>query len=169
MQASLAAESILRAYPSTDARASEAYAKELLQFLATLSEQELEWVMDVRHGIKARCKFLPGPADINELLNEKRAARDAYSPSPTTGGYQKLQPGDEIEQPPGERRKAQVLELLGYDPAAPMKRIVREELTEPTSADIEALKGKVKVATKSDATPQLKALLAQDMEAASYG
>lgn len=154
----------MRAYPQADTKATEATAAELTQFISTLTARELAWVMDVRDGIKARCKFLPTPADINELLAEKHKARDFVAD--TTGGYRKLQPGDEIEQPPGDVRKAQVLKLLGYDPAAPTKRTNRDELVLPNATDMEALGKTLKLRqpTVSDASPELKALLMQPEE-----
>lgn len=119
--------------------------------------------MDARDGIKARCKFLPTPADINELVSAKHKARDFVQPP---RGYQKLEPGDDIVQPPGDRRKAQVLELLGYDPAAPMRRVQREELVPPSAEDIAVLGkvAKLQCPAVSDATPQLKELLMQPEE-----
>lgn len=156
---------ILRAYPQADTKATEATAAELTQFISTLTDRELAWVMDVRDGIKARCKFLPTPADINELLAERHKARDFVAE--TTGGYRKLQPGDEIVQPPGDVRKAQVLAALGYDPSVPEHLRHRpRELTPPTAADMEALGQTLKLPqpTVSDASPQLKALLMQPEE-----
>jgi len=162
---SRAAEVILRAYPQADARVTEAFAAELTQFISTLTEQELGWVMDTRNGIKAKCKFLPTPADINELIAERRAASEFIRPG--TSGYRKLGPDDDIVQPPGDRRKAQVRELLGYDPAAPTKRTIREELVPPTPDDMVALAATMKIKPPergSDASPQLKALLLQPEE-----
>ena len=92
-----AAESILRAYPQADARTSEATAAELTQFLSTLTEQELAWVMDVRNGIKARCKFVPSPADLNELIADRRAKKDQFEPS-SGGGYQRFTPAPWTEE-----------------------------------------------------------------------
>lgn len=164
--AARAAEVILRAYPQADSKATEASAAELTQFISTLTAKELAWVMDVRSGIKARCKFLPTPADINELIAERTKASEFITP--TTGGYRKLSKADEerIEQPPGMVRKQQVLELLGYDPSAPTKRTSMAELVPPSASDIEGLGKalKLKQPAVSDATPQLKALLMQPEE-----
>jgi len=157
-------EVILRAYPQADLRATEATAAELSQFIATLTARELAWVMDARDGIKARCKFLPTPADVNELVAERHKARDFVQPP---RGYRKLGPHDNIVQPPGDRRKEQVRELLGYDPAEPTKRTVREELVPPTPGDMVALAAAMKIKPPergSDASPQLKALLLQPDE-----
>lgn len=120
--------------------------------------------MDVRDGIKARCKFLPTPADVNELLAERHKATDFVQPP---RGYRRLGPDDDIIQPPGDRRKEQVRALLGYDPAAPAKRTIREELVPPTPDDMVTLAAAMKIrppATGSDASPQLKALLMQPNE-----
>ncbi len=144
-------------------RATEATAAELTQFISTLTSRELAWVMDARDGIKARCKFLPTPADVNELLAEKHKARDFVQPP---RGYRKLGPDDNIEQPPGDVRKAQVRALLGYDPAAPMKRTVREELVPPTPEDMEMLARTVKLKPPATAeiSPQLRRLLTRPEE-----
>lgn len=90
-EASRAAEVILRAYPQADARATEDFVAELTKLLASLSPEELGWVMDLREGVRARCKFLPTPADIMEVVREKAAARASVMASEPKG-YQRIEP-----------------------------------------------------------------------------
>lgn len=97
VRARQAAELILRAYPQADSRATEAATAELIQLLRTLTSEELGWIMDPRTGIKARCKFLPTPADIMELIRERCAARDAVTASEPRG-YQKFEPSPWSEE-----------------------------------------------------------------------
>lgn len=161
----MAVERLLRCYPQADAKASTEFISELTKCLATLTTKELGWVLDPADGVHTRTRFMPTPADVMELVREKRKALEFVAPG--TGGYRKLQPGDEIVQPPGDVRKAQVLAALGYDPSVPEHLRHRpRELTPATAADMEALGKtlKLKQPTVSDASPQLKALLMQPEE-----
>lgn len=97
MEATRAAESILRGYPQSDQRANMEFMTELTKLMATLTSEELGWIMDPREGIKARCKFLPTPADIMELIREKCAARDAVTASEPRG-YEKFEPSPWTEE-----------------------------------------------------------------------
>lgn len=165
MKAGRATEVILRAYPQADAKATEATAAELTSFLATLTDEELSWVLDTRSGIKTRCKFLPTPADIAELVRERHEFRRKLEPG--NSGYRRFRPGDDddVEVPDPERRRAQVMALLGYDPQAP-KVPKKRELVPPSTDDIEGLKKLVKLKPPevSDASPSLKKWLLEQRE-----
>jgi hypothetical protein len=158
------ANTILTSYPDGKRGASPEYVAELMKALASCSREEMDWIMDRRDGLVARSpKFLPGIGEIAELIRERCKKLDAVRPSATS--YSRLTE-ERIEQPPGERRKAQVRELLGYDPAAPQKRTRREDLVPPSTEDIEGLKGLLKLQrpTTSDASPQLRELLNKEPE-----
>lgn len=118
-------------------------------------------MLDIRHGIKTRCKFLPTPADVAELVAEKHKAREFIRPG--TSGYRRLTAAEEdrIERPPGPDRQRQVRELLGYDPLAPEQPVRREALVPPGADDMAALAktARLKPPAVSDATPELKAKL----------
>jgi len=160
------ANTILTSYPDGKRGASPEYVAELVKALAACSQQEMDWIMDRREGLVARSpKFLPSIGQIAELVGDRRRRLEAVRPAPTS--YRRLSVEEQIEQPPGERRKAQVRELLGYDPAAPQKRTKRDELLPPTAEDFEAVRGamKLKPPSASDATETLRKWLKENWEA----
>lgn len=97
------------------------YAVGFTETLSYLTDEELGWLTDPREGLATRCKFLPTPADVFELIRERKAARDAVRPAPTT--YRRLadEKGPWDEETDYERKKRVVKELLGYSPGEQMQ------------------------------------------------
>ena len=80
----IAVERIFKGRPEIRTE-NDNYLAGLTETLKALTPQELEWVSDIRDGIQTRCKFLPTPADIFELIREKVAARDKIKATRAAG------------------------------------------------------------------------------------
>lgn len=63
---------IVSSYPD-GGRATPEYIAGLVQALAELSPQDIEAVMDIRSGIRRRCKFLPTIAEVMGFVEERKA------------------------------------------------------------------------------------------------
>lgn len=144
---------ILKGRPETE-RESPAYVRDMVEVLSELSPEEHGWLRDTREGLAARCKFLPTPADVFELLRDRKAKAEQFKPAHTA--YRRLNdepPGAWDEETDYERKRRVVRELLGYSPGeSPPKR----ELTMPTDDEVKGLKLKT---PPGPITPQLRALL----------
>ena len=111
--------------------------------LTHLTDEEMGWITDPREGLATRCKYLPTPADVFELIRERRAARDRINPHTT---WNKLEPisGPWDAETDFERKKHIVRELLGYDPGNRNDKPKRV-FAKPTQTDFEALRSQAKV------------------------
>lgn len=67
-------------------------------------------------GIATKCKYLPTVADLRQFIEDRAKRLNTRAT-----GYRYLEPGegDPVDMPPENRRKAQVLAELGYDPSKP--------------------------------------------------
>lgn len=133
----IAVDQILKGRPEVRTENPD-YLDGLTETLEVLTDEELAWITDRREGLATRCKYLPTPADVFELIREKRAWRDRINP-PTT--WQKLTPDETPAgwEADGDRRKRTVREALGYDPETRK----RERKIEPMSdAEIRELLAK---------------------------
>ena len=142
-----AAKKILGAYPDYG-KASPEYIVGFAEALSYLSPAELEIVTDPRHGLAARCQYLPTIADIHQCIRDRKAADEQFKPAPTT--YQRLgeMTGPWDQETDFERKKRVVMECLGYNPdarGAPAKRV----LVEPTEEEVRNLKLKTPPAPPS--------------------
>lgn len=118
------------------------YLDGLTETLEALTDEELEWVSDVRNGIQTRCKFLPTPADLFDLIREKAAARDKCKPAFTTWRNFDKETGPWDEETDYERKQSVVTELLGYNPEA-KNHPIKRKLTPATTDDLASLKSKL--------------------------
>jgi hypothetical protein len=155
-------ELLLKGRPDTD-REDPRYLSGMIEMLSYLTDEEMAWITDPREGVQTRCKFLPTPADVHELIREKRARLDAVSLPRST--WKTFKPDFDADKPlpesERERRAKVVFETLGYNPVERRKdKTFKRELTEPTAEDIANLK--TPKATKCDLTPQLRALLEKE-------
>lgn len=117
----------------------EDYLVGLTETLAYLSEDDLAALGHPTEGLMTRLKFLPTPADVFEFLRERRARFDKVR---ATLPRNVLPPDPLPADTDFERRRAHVLELLGYNPQA--KAIpVKRTLVPPTQADLDGLKSKL--------------------------
>lgn len=145
---------ILKGRPETE-RESPAYVRDMVEVLSELSPEEHGWLRDTREGLATRCKFLPTPADVFELIRERKAKAEQFKPAHTN--YRRLN-----DEPPGawdletdyERKRRVVRELLGYNPGE--QSAPKRELTLPTEDEVRSMKLKTPAAP---ITPQLRALL----------
>lgn len=98
----------------------------IIEYLATLSESEIATIMDVRTGVAATCKYpLPKIYDIAACLVAEIERKKQFQPAHTS--YRRFKPGDEIVQPPLDKRKEQVMRELGYNPQDPRSRVQVEK------------------------------------------
>jgi hypothetical protein len=115
------------------------YAAGFTETLSHLTDEELAWVCDPREGVQTRCKFLPTPADVFEVIRDRRARLEAVR-IPKSSWPDLVPDRDEpLTVSEVDRRKAHVLKVLGYNPARPSER-VKPPLTEATAEDLAALK-----------------------------
>jgi len=107
------AQKILSAYPDYG-KAPREYLLSVTEFIAYQIPEVQEALAHPLTGLASKCKYLPTIADIKQFI-EDRARRT----NTRATGYRYLKPGeeDQVDIPPGERRKAQVLAELGYDPS----------------------------------------------------
>lgn len=137
----------------------------LTEYIAHLSDEDHEALLHPTEGIMSVQKFLPEKAEIREFLDKRKAKAEQFKPAHST--YRKLEPDDPNapwnRETDTERKKRIVKELLGYNPG---ETTPKRDLTPPSASDLETLKGvsKLKQPSISDATPQLRKLIAdQDM------
>lgn len=106
------ARKILAGYPDYG-KAPPQYLLEITEFIALLGPADQAALANTLTGIATKTKFLPTKAEMVEFLNDRHKRLNTRAT-----GYKYLKPGEEdkIEMSPAERRKAQVLEELGYDP-----------------------------------------------------
>jgi hypothetical protein len=158
-------EQLLKGRPSTD-REDTAYLSGMIEHLSYLTDEEIGWITHPRDGLHTVCKYLPTPADVAEFVRAKREAANKTFRNPApTGAYAYFTPDPDDNKPlpesEKERRARVVREALGYNPLDKYRATGKaREFTEPTGEDLENLK--VAKPTKSDLTPQLKALLEQE-------
>lgn len=119
-QASDLARRILGGYPDYG-KAPPEYLLSITEYLAYLPAEDQEALAHPVSGIASKCTFLPTKAQMAEFLADRHKRTNTRAT-----GYRYLKPGeeDEIDIPPAERRKAQVLRELGYDPS--ISREVRQ-------------------------------------------
>ena len=132
------AKKILSAYPDFG-KAPPEYIINFADALAYLNPDDIAVLVHPTEGLATRCQFLPTIADIHALLKERRARFDKVR---ATLPRNVLPPDPLPADTDFERRRAQVLELLGYNPQAraiPVKR----KLVPPTQADLDGLKSKL--------------------------
>lgn len=148
------AEKILSAYPDYG-KAPDEYLLSVAEFIAYQIPEVQEALAHPLTGIATKCKFLPTIADLREFI-EGRAKRL----NTRATGYRYFRRGedDPVEISPAERRKAQVLAELGYDPSKPRTR----KPIEPAILDAIEEKRWSSADLKTPArppSPELKALL----------
>lgn len=132
-EATRIAEKILGAYPDYG-KAPDGYLLAVTEFIAHLSAEDQEALAHPVTGIVSKSEFLPSIAKIKQFVDDRGKRLNTRAT-----GYRYLKPGeeDEIEIPPGERRKAQVLKELGYDPS--VSRDVRQPRRPLEPAIIDAI------------------------------
>jgi hypothetical protein len=122
-------EKIIESYPYTE-KVEEGYLSAMTEFIAGLSNEEIEAIMDPREGVVANCEFLPKIADLRKISGKAHALKvmqeeQARAQEAAARAFQQtIRPhtswkkieDPEIEVPPLERRKQVVAEVLGYDP-----------------------------------------------------
>ena len=106
----------------------------MAECLASLTPEEFSVVTNLSTGIATVSKYLPSVADIHEFLRREQARHEQYQPHTF---YKKLEPLD-VEQPPLERRKQVVKEVLGYDPQNRRGRGMGPEFAMPLDPKIVA-------------------------------
>ncbi len=127
------------------------------EFLAFRDADEQEALANPLTGIATKCKFLPTIADMNEFLDERAKRLNTRATS-----YRYFKPDALIDMPIEERRKAQVLSELGYDPSK--QRKIKREPLEPAIIDAIEEGSWSSTNLKTPAKPasaELKALLMQ--------
>lgn len=82
-----AAKKILSSYPDYG-KAPPEYGVNLAEYLSFLTQDEIAAVMDPKHGVTARCQFLPTNADIQACLKDSQERREKFTP--TNSGYQRF-------------------------------------------------------------------------------
>lgn len=70
-------------------------------------------------GVATKCKYLPTIADLKQFVEDRFKRLNTRS---TTYKYLKPGEGDPLDMATAEKRKATVLETLGYDPSQPYER-----------------------------------------------
>jgi len=130
----IAVDRILRGRPEVRVENPD-YLDGLTETLEVLTDEELAWITDPREGLATRCKYLPTPADVFELIREKRAWRDRINP---TTSWQRLTPDDTPDgwEPDGERRKRTVRDTLGYDPSDRARHHQPKPMTDQQIAEL---------------------------------
>lgn len=84
----------------------------MAECLASLTPEEFSEVTNPSTGIATVSKYLPSVADIHEFLRKEQARHESFKPHT----HYKVLESFDVEQPPLERRKQVVKEVLGYDP-----------------------------------------------------
>lgn len=73
--ATAAVKTILRGRPEISSENPD-YLVGITETLSYLTPEELGWITDPRDGIATRCRFLPTPADVFDLIREKREIKE---------------------------------------------------------------------------------------------
>jgi hypothetical protein len=123
-------------------RASEAYLTALTEAIYHLTTAQIDQLMDPAAGILTTSKYLPTIAEIHAFLNVKVQQAEQFRPRTS---YKRLEPGDNIKQPPLEIRKQQVRDALGYDPQRKHVPIDRSKAEKPTAEDLAAIAAASKI------------------------
>lgn len=148
------AQKILSAYPDYG-KAPDGYLLSVTEFIAYQIPEVQEALAHPLTGIATKCKFLPTIADLKQFIEER--AKRLYDPPRAYPLFKR----DEVNpRPEPDRRKAQVLAELGYDPSKP--EAVKRKPLEPAIIDAieegrwssEQLK-----TTARPISPELRALL----------
>jgi hypothetical protein len=122
-------------------KASPLHMSALVAYLDTLDPTMVDRLLSVTEGIQTRCKFMPTIADFAEL---KREFDSRYQPLPEAPTWMRFK-GEDVDVAPVERRKAQVLREMGYDPQRKGQTAPRGPLVPPTTADLEEVRSKAKM------------------------
>jgi hypothetical protein len=109
------AEKIVSAYPDYG-KAPDGYLLSVTEFIAYQIPEVQDALAHPVTGIASKCKYLPTIADLKQFI-EDRAKR--LNTRATGYRYFKRGEDDPLDIPDAERRKAQVIRELGYDPAKP--------------------------------------------------
>jgi hypothetical protein len=109
------ARKILSGYPDYG-KAPREYLLAVTEFIAYQIPEVQEALAHPLTGIATKCKYLPTIADLREFIEDRAKRLNTRAT-----GYRYLRPGenDPVEMSPHERRKAQVIAELGYDPSKP--------------------------------------------------
>lgn len=127
------------AYPDYG-KAPPEYIVGFAEALSFLTPEELGIVTDPRHGVAARCQYLPTIADIHGAIRDRQEYLKQFQPAPTN--YQRLteEKGPWDQETDFERKKRVVLECLGYNPDERGAPATKRALTNPTAEDLKNLK-----------------------------
>lgn len=98
------AEKLLTSYPDYG-KAHESYLLTITELLASLSDDVIAAVLDLKTGVRARCSFLPTVADIVKCADEYIAKRDQFKPPPREGIHKLLPRYTEREPTEAERQR----------------------------------------------------------------
>jgi len=153
-----ALEILLKGRPDTSVE-NPKYLGEMVECLAWLSPQEMDWLVHPRTGLQTVCKFLPTPADVHTFVREARAHKEQFVPAPTA--YRKIEDDPTApwnQETDSERKRRVVRQWLGYDPDGRDGSVARD-LTPPSAEDLANLRLKTRAAPPS---PQLIAKLEAD-------
>lgn len=105
---------ILGSFPDYG-KAPPEYLLSITEYLAYLPAEDQEALAHPVSGIASKTKFLPTKADMAEFIADRHKRLNTRAT-----GYRYFEPGEMVAMEPAERRKAQVLAELGYDPSKPM-------------------------------------------------
>ncbi len=132
------AKRILASYPDYG-KAPPEYVVGFAETLSHMTDEEIGWINDPREGLVTRCKYLPTPADVFDLIRERKAKAEQFIPPHTT--YKRLaEETGPWDQTPAERKAQVVRELLGYNPGPTSTVPVVRTFSEPTAEDLANLK-----------------------------
>jgi hypothetical protein len=135
----------------------------MIEVLTHITPREHDWLRDPREGLAARCKFLPTPADVFELIRE----REARTPKATLPRNvllpDKFDPDADWNKP-GEHKRRVVREYLGYNPGEPAPP--KPPPIMPDADEVKAI-GKSLKTPALPASRELRAMLGMPTEGAS--
>lgn len=117
------AQKILSGYPDYG-KAPREYLLSVSEFIAHQPPELQAAMAHPTTGVASKCRFLPTIADLRQFIDDRRSM---FSCTDGDSGYKRFRPGedDTPRMEPLERRKAAVIEALGYDPAkirAPVRK-----------------------------------------------
>jgi len=104
----------------------------MAECLVGLTPEEFAVVTNPSTGIATISKFLPSVADIHDFLRKEQARHEQFRPHTF---YKKIELFD-VEQPPLERRKEVVMNVLGYNPQDRKGRAMEPEYAMPLDPKI---------------------------------
>lgn len=145
-----AAKKILGAYPDYG-KAPPEYIVGFAEALSHLTADEVAIVMDPRHGVAARCQYLPTVADVHAAIRDRKAAMEQFKPAHTN--YQRLTDNDTgpwDRETDFERKRRVVLECLGYNPDERGPTTAKRKLMPPNGDDVQNLKLRTPAAPPSE-------------------